>query len=181
MSEPLVIGLDSSTQSTKAIAWNQAGTAVAEGRADIAMDNPRLDCFEQNPSNWWQSAITALKACADQVDAAAVAGIAISNQRETLAFLDSQGRPTYPAITWLDERSRLEVVELSQRFGGDNIHRITGRPPDITPCLYRFLWLQKNEPEAWKKTAHFVDVRPDGHCRYGIQNVVRATIRCPIT
>ena len=51
MNEPLVIGIDSSTQSTKAIAWNRAGVAVAEGRADISMSNPRLDCFEQEPED----------------------------------------------------------------------------------------------------------------------------------
>lgn len=174
MSEPLVIGLDSSTQSTKAIAWNRAGVAVAEGRADIAMDNPQLGHFEQDPSNWWQSAIAALKACTNQIDASAVKGIAISNQRETLAFLDNNGEPAYPAIVWLDERSRYEVAEFQQSFGGDNIHRITGRPPDITPCLYRFIWLKKNQPEAWKNTAHFVDVQAylvqkfcGGHYRTG--------------
>ena len=39
----LVIGLDSSTQSTKAIAWNEEGIAVAEGRCDIALSNPSLE------------------------------------------------------------------------------------------------------------------------------------------
>ncbi len=159
MGEPVVIGLDSSTQSTKAIAWNRAGTAIAEGRADIPMDNPRLDCFEQNPVDWWSAATTALKACADQIDVNDIEGIAISNQRETIAFLDQFGDPTYPAMVWLDERSRIEVEEFSEHFGSDNIHRITGRPPDITPCLYRFLWMQKNEPEAFKNTAAFVDVQ----------------------
>jgi len=174
MSEPLVIGLDSSTQSTKAIAWNRAGVAIAEGRADIAMSNPRPNWLEQHPDNWWQSAITAIKACTAQIDANAVAGIAISNQRETLAFLDADGEPSYPAIVWLDERSRPQVATFSKSFGGDNIHRITGRPPDITPCLYRFVWLKEHEPEAWNNTAHFVDVQAylvqrlcGGHYRTG--------------
>ncbi len=174
MGEPVVIGLDSSTQSTKAIAWNRQGAVVAEGRADIPMDNPRLDCFEQNPADWWSAAITALTECVSQIDAGDIEGIAISNQRETLAFLDENGEPSYPAIVWLDERSRDEVAEFSQQFGADNIHRITGRPPDITPCLYRFLWLKKNQPAAWKNTASFVDVQAylvqklcGGHYRTG--------------
>ncbi len=159
---PLVIGLDSSTQSAKAIAWTPAGEAVAEGRADMSMSNPQMDYFEQDPNEWWQSALTALKGCVDNLSPAEVAGIqgmAISNQRETLGFMDTNDEPSYPAILWLDERARQQIIDFSESFGAENIHRITGRPPDLTPCLYRFLWMRENEPEAWANTACFVDVQ----------------------
>jgi len=159
MSDALVIGLDSSTQSTKAIAWDRMGTAVAEGRADISMQNPQLDHFEQNPEDWWTAALQAITDCVAQVDATLIEGIAISNQRETLALLDATGQASYPAILWLDERCRDEVVELSELFGAENIHRITGRPPDMTPCMYSIRWLQQNEPQALENTAHLVDVQ----------------------
>ncbi len=164
MTEALVIGLDSSTQSTKAIAWNARGEQVAVGRADIAMENPRLDCFEQDPADWWRSCVDALQGCVQQlrvknIAAASLQGLAISNQRETLGFIGADGDPSYPAMVWLDERSRTQLAQFSQSFGADEIHRITGRPPDITPCLYRFLWLRENEPGAWQDTACFVDVQ----------------------
>ncbi|MBX2826465.1 MAG: FGGY-family carbohydrate kinase [Gammaproteobacteria bacterium] len=158
-SEPLVIGLDSSTQSTKAIAWNAAGQVVAEGRADIAMNSPRLNWMEQDPEHWWQSCITALKGCMRDLDPARVQGLAISNQRETLGFVDKDGDATHPAIVWLDERSRAEVQSVAAQIGADNIHRITGRPVDITPCLYRFQWMKTHRPEVYQKTACFVDVQ----------------------
>ena len=41
----LVIGVDSSTQSTKAIAWDDKGNAIAEGRCDIPLNNPSLEKF----------------------------------------------------------------------------------------------------------------------------------------
>ena len=179
MSEVLVIGLDSSTQSTKAIAWNIAGDAVAIGRAEIPMSNPRLDCFEQNPDDWWSACIDSLKECVAQlksqgIESSVIKGLSISNQRETLGCFDKDGRATYPAMLWLDERSRKQVAEFPEQFGADNIHRITGRPPDITPCLYRFLWLKENEPSVWARTAFFVDVQAylvrqlcGGHFRTG--------------
>ena len=159
MSEPLVIGLDSSTQSTKAIAWNSQGSSLAEGRDDVAMQNPRLDCFEQNPADWLRSSINALRDCVAQVNPADIQGLAISNQRETLAFLDDEGNQSYPAIVWLDERSREQVRTFPESFGLERIHQITGRMPDLTPCLYRFVWMRENEPEAWARTRHFVDVQ----------------------
>lgn len=174
MGEPLVIGLDSSTQSAKAIAWNRAGQAIAEGRADVPMSNPRLDCFEQDPLDWWSSAITALSECTAQVNIADIQGLAISNQRETLGFMSADGEPTYPAILWLDERSREQVKSFPEQFGVERIHRITGRMPDTTPCLYTFAWMRANEPKAWEATDHFVDVQSylvrrlcGGHYRTG--------------
>ncbi len=164
MADRVVIGLDSSTQSTKAIAWSMKGEAIAEGRAAIPMSNPRLDCFEQNPSDWWQSCVDALKGCVAELaekgyEPGVIEALAISNQRETLAFVDSNDDASYPAIVWLDERCREEVKEFSNAFGADEIHRISGRPVDITPCLYRYAWLRKHEPAAWKNTACFVDVQ----------------------
>ena len=179
VSEALVIGLDSSTQSTKAIAWNASGDDVAVGRADITMSNPRLDCFEQDSAEWWSSCVESIAQCVDQlksqgVDATAIKGLAISNQRETLGLFDKNHKPTYPAMVWLDERSRSQVASFSEKFGAEEIHRITGRPPDVTPCLYRFLWMQENEPEVWADTAYFVDVQAylvrklcGGHYRTG--------------
>lgn len=164
MKDQLVVGLDSSTQSTKACVWNTAGEHVAVGNADIPLENPRLDCFEQNPDDWWSACSKALKACTQDLqskgyDSSQIKSLAITNQRETLAFIGEDGEPTYPAIVWLDERSREQVATFAEKFGAANIHRITGRPPDLTPGLYRFQWLKENEPEVWKKTAHFIDVQ----------------------
>ena len=159
MDNAVVIGLDSSTQSTKAIAWNREGCAVAEGRADIPMSNPQLDYYEQDPQHWWLSAQQALKDCVAQVDGHTIQGLAISNQRETLAFLDENNQATRPAILWLDERCREQVDTFPARFGADRIHAITGRRPDMTSCLYTFAWLQEKQPEVFAQTARFVDVQ----------------------
>jgi len=157
--EPLVIGLDSSTQSTKAIAWDRRGRAVAEGRAPIPLANPRLDCFEQDPEDWWTSCRTALNECVAKIGADRIVALAISNQRETFALLDADGASVHPAITWLDERARAEVTELSDSLGSETIHRITGRPPDVTPCLYSLLWIKRHKPDVWARTACFADVQ----------------------
>ncbi len=155
----LVVGLDSSTQSTKAIAWERSGLAVAEGRAAIALSTPALFQFEQDPADWWSACVTSLRDLFAKVDAGRVAGLAISNQRETVAFLDGAGEVLRPGITWLDERARQEVAELSEQIGAEAIHRITGRYPDVTPCVYSYLWIKRHEPEVFARTACFADVQ----------------------
>lgn len=155
----VVIGMDSSTQSTKAIAWDRSGRLVAAGNAPIPMANPRRDHFEQDPADWWRSCCGALQACLKQVDAGRVEALAIAHQRETVAFLDDAAEPIRPAILWLDERSRDNVVSLGNAVGADVIHRITGRIPDLTPTIYKLDWMRRHEPDVFRRTACFADVQ----------------------
>jgi sugar (pentulose or hexulose) kinase len=52
MKDPLVIGVDASTTACKAIAWNRAGHAVAEGRASYPLLQPEPNWYEQDDDLW---------------------------------------------------------------------------------------------------------------------------------
>ncbi len=158
MTVEFVIGIDSSTQSTKAIAWDRHGAALAEGRSAIPMNQPSENRFEQEPADWWSSCVNALKELSNNVDMGAARAVAISNQRETIGFLDRDRRSVRPAMVWLDERAQDSVAEFSARFGADALHRISGKPVDLTPVVYRLHWLTRHEPETLDATDLFVDV-----------------------
>ena len=158
MSSEYVIGIDSSTQSTKAIAWTRDGKLLGEGRSPVELSNPRDGYLEQDPENWWQSCSLALKDLGNFVSLNNAAGIAISNQRETVAFVDKNGDSIRPAIIWLDERAKDLVQPFTELVHKDEIHRITGKPVDVTPVLYRLYWMYLNEPNLLKKTAKILDV-----------------------
>ena len=156
--QDIIIGLDSSTQSTKAIAWNADGEALGEGRADIPLSMPQAGHAEQDCADWWHAAGQSLKALSKQIDPARVAGIAISNQRETVAFLDGQGEAVRPAIVWLDERARSELDRIEEEFGGERLHRLSGKPFDITPVVYRLKWMRTHCPQQLQRSEKIVDV-----------------------
>src|SRR5258706_14049020 len=105
MQRNLVIGIDSSTTATKAIAWDRTGAAVAEGRAAIPLAQPRPRYFEQDPEDWWRSTSVALRELTAKVPPARIAGGAISNQGETFGLFGGQGEPIRPAIVLLDARA----------------------------------------------------------------------------
>jgi xylulokinase len=153
MTGDLVIGIDSSTTACKAIAWTPEGRAVAEGRAAITLANPRPGWFEQEVEDWWTSCATALRQLTGKIDPSRVAGLAISNQRETFAQFDRDNRPLRQGTTWLDERAAQQVEELNGELGDGTLHRISGKPPDMTPCIYRCRWFQHHMPDMWAKTA----------------------------
>src|SRR3954453_21565257 len=154
----LVIGLDSSTTATKAIAWRRDGTVAGTGRASNPLTSLGNNRYEQNPEDWWHSTCLALKELLQQINPASVAAISISNQRETFVPLDAHGNAVRPAIVWLDQRCGDEVAWLADRVGREKIHRITGKPPDMAPVAYRIAWMLRHETELFRRTDMFADV-----------------------
>jgi sugar (pentulose or hexulose) kinase len=158
MNSQLVIGIDSSTSATKAIAWDREGHLIAEGRAAISMSNPKPGYFEQVPADWWLSTVSALKEVTSKIDPKRVVGLAISNQRETFGAFSESGEALRPGMVWLDDRARPEMKRFGQSFGAERVHEISGKPLDIIPCLYRLIWMREHEPEIFARAAFFAEV-----------------------
>ena len=154
----LVIGIDSSTTATKAIAFDARGRIVAEGRAPVPLSNPHPGWFEQEVSDWTGALTKALKQLTKKIDAKRIAGLAISNQRESFAQFDSKGKALRPGTLWLDERAQKEVKDIVAELGAEAVHNISGKPADVTPCLYRCRWLSTHMPKVWARTAKTAEV-----------------------
>ena len=153
-----VIGIDSSTQSVKAIAWDRQGTPCATGRAPLDICQPAPLIAEQHAPDWWAATVTALRAVLAEIDPAAVDGIAISNQRETMVLLGDDGVPLAPATLWLDTRAVATVKLLADEVGAQTLHRISGKPVDVVPCIYRLRWMRQHAPDLLDSAAMIVDV-----------------------
>jgi sugar (pentulose or hexulose) kinase len=149
-----VIGVDTSTTATKAVVWNREGRAIADGRAEFSLALPRPGWHEQDSEDWWRSTVTAVRRALQSVDASDVDAIAATHQRETFVCVEESGRAVRPAIVWMDVRATREV----EQFGSDDVHRLTGKPADTTPALYKLLWLREHEPETIRRTRWVADV-----------------------
>ncbi len=149
-----VIGVDSSTTATKAVVWDRDGNAVSEGRQEFELVMPHPGWHEQDAKEWWRSTAAALRQAAGGVKASEIEAIGLTHQRETFACLGEDDTPLRPAMLWLDARAGEEV----EQHGSEEIHRITGKPPDTTPAFYKLLWLRAHEPEVLEHTNRVVDV-----------------------
>lgn len=158
MQRDLVIGIDSSTTATKAIAFDRLGTPIHEARAAYPTATPLPGHFEQDPADWTAAATRTLREVVQAVGAGRIAALAIGHQRETFALIDAEGQALRPGILWLDERARREVAELCAALGRERIRDVSGKPPDPTPSLYALAWLARHEPETLKKARTVVDV-----------------------
>ena len=158
MNADLVVGLDCSTTSVKAIAFDRNGKAAASAIESIPLYSPQPNHYEQDPEDWWRAARNALRRITGEAGPARIAALAVSNQRETFVALDRSGRPLRPAIIWLDERCKDEVESFASKVGKERIHQITGKPVDYAPVVYRLAWMKKHEPELFRKIGMICDV-----------------------
>ena len=152
----VVIGLDSSTTATKAVAFDSSGQEVAIGRCAINRRTIDGTWQEQNALDWWSSTQTALREVSSEL---AVRGfraraIGITHQRESFVCLDEAFSPVRPAILWLDARAGDQV----RRLGDSRTHHLSGKPPSTTPSFYKLAWLSENEPAALASTRYVTDV-----------------------
>ncbi|MGI9254475.1 MAG: xylulokinase, partial [Thermomicrobiales bacterium] len=154
----LVLGIDCSTTASKAVAWDARGEIIAEGRAPLELLAPRPGWGEQRATDWWEATVAAIRQVTGQVAPERIAALAITHQRETFVPVTEDGRPLRHGILWLDERSRVQLGELERQFGGDYLHRLTGRPLSMTQSLPKMLWVAQHEPETILEADRIVEV-----------------------
>jgi len=156
--DPVLIGLDCSTHGAKAIAWTKAGLAVAQASAPFALSNPKPGWWEQEAGDWISAAVEALSQVARDVGSRVV-GIGITHQRETFVGVDRHLTPVRPAIVWMDERARDDVIALREAVGEERFHETTGKPLSVTPSVTKIRWLRRTEPDAFRRVHRWLDVQ----------------------
>ncbi|MFF7331436.1 xylulokinase [Streptomyces sp. NPDC008150] len=148
---PLVVGVDSSTQSTKALVVDAAtGRVVASGQASHTVTSGAGR--ESDPRQWWNALGEALEQCGDAAREAAA--VSVGGQQHGLVTLDARGEPVRPALLWNDVRSAPQASRLVEELGGAKAWaERTGSVPGVSFTVTKWAWLAEHEPEAVRATA----------------------------
>lgn len=151
---PLVVGVDSSTQSTKALVVDSAtGEVVARGQAPHTVGGGSDGTGKESvPEQWWEALTEALRQCG--TPAREAAAISVGGQQHGLVTLDAAGRSVRPALLWNDVRSAPQRDRLIEELGGPKAwaERV-GSVPAPAFTVTKWAWLRENEPEAARATA----------------------------
>lgn len=161
----IVIGVDASTTGIKAVAFSACGEILNESKTAYELSSPGPGYMEQHAEHWWTALSTALMQLTSGIETSRIAGIALTHQRETFVLIDRIGQPIRPAILWIDERSRTEVMDLCEKFDREQIREWSGKPPDPTPALYGLMWLKKHERKSVEQADFVADVGTFLHYR----------------
>ncbi|MDN3444035.1 xylulokinase [Microbacterium sp. APC 3901] len=142
---PLVLGVDSSTQSCKVVVVDTAtGAVVRSGRAS------HPDGTSVDPEAWWRALNTAITAAGSLDD---IASWSIGGQQHGLVALDESGRVIRDALLWNDTRSAGAAQDLIAEFGASELAARTGLVPVASFTITKLRWLRDHEPEHAARVA----------------------------
>ena len=126
---------------------------------------------EQAPEEWWAAMCKTTKEIFKKTDVKPedIDGISFCSQMQGLVLVDKNGLPVRRAMSYMDQRARKELKENMAhglKVAGGNVVKLL-KSLSITKAaalsvkdpVYKYLWVKNNEPENFKKTYKWLDVK----------------------
>jgi glycerol kinase len=123
--ETFILSIDQGTTSSRAILFNKQGEIVFIAQKEFTQHFPKPGWVEQNANEIWGSVLSVIAEVLSEagLKPEQIAGIGITNQRETTVVWDREtGEPIYNAIVW-QSRQTSEICEELKAQGYDDLFR----------------------------------------------------------
>ncbi len=150
-----ILALDQGTTSSRAIIFDKRGGIVSSAQAEFTQMFPKPGWVEHNAKEIWQSQLSVAQEVLKKtkISAKDIAGIGITNQRETAVVWDRKtGEPIANAIVWQDRRTAAFCDKLKKRKGLEAyIKKNTGLVVDAYFTGTKIKWLLDNVSGARKR------------------------------
>jgi glycerol kinase len=153
-SDKFILAIDQGTTSSRAIIFNHSGSITGIAQQEFTQFFPQPGWVEHDPKEIWSSQIQVIKdALGDAgINAADLAAIGITNQRETAVVWDKQtGEPLFNAIVWQDRRTAGICDELKGKGYQEMIREKTGLVIDAYFSATKWKWMLENVPGTMEK------------------------------
>lgn len=145
MIAPFLLAIDQGTTSTRAILFDAAGRLLDSHAVELGQMYPANGWVEHAPDEIWEGVAACCRIVTRGIDAREIAGIGITNQRETTIIWDRQtGRPIHNAIVWQDRRTVERCRSLRAAGLEGKITARTGLLLDPYFSATKIAWLLDN-------------------------------------
>ena len=154
MEKKFILALDQGTTSSRAIVFDHNGHIKSVAQKEFTQYFPQPGWVEHNPNEIWssQASVIAEAISAIDINGLDIAGIGITNQRETTIVWDiDTEEPIYNAIVWQDRRTSEYCDELKAQGLTEKIHKKTGLIIDAYFSGTKIKWILDNVPGARKR------------------------------
>src|SRR5947199_2441767 len=175
-----LLGLDLGTTGVKAALFAaEDGHLLSTAFVDYPLYHPHPGWAEQNPADWWQATLTAVRTCLVQgatqgAQASDVRGLGLSGQMHGVVLLDAEQRVLRPCIIWADQRSDAQCRWMTERVGASRLIEYVSNPALTGFTAPKLLWVRDNEPDSFAKAATLL--LPKDYIRYLLTGVMAMEI-----
>ena len=149
-----ILALDQGTTSSRAILFDKKQNIIGIAQKEFTQFYPRQGWVEHDPQEIYSSQYAVMMEVIAQtgIDPAEIAGIGITNQRETTIVWDKNtGRAIYNAIVWQCRRTADIIDRVVADGHGDYIRSVTGLVPDAYFSASKIQWILDHVEGAREK------------------------------
>ena len=149
--EKYILALDQGTTSSRAIVFDHNGSIRSAAQKEFSQHFPQPGWVEHDANEIWSSeaAVIAEAISAIDINGKNIAGIGITNQRETTIVWDiDTEEPVYNAIVWQDRRTASLCDQLKAQGLVDMVREKTGLIIDAYFSGTKIKWILDNVPGA---------------------------------
>ncbi|TMF48821.1 MAG: xylulokinase [Chloroflexi bacterium] len=152
-----LLGIDLGTTGVKAALFAAAdGRVLSWAFIDYPLSHPHPGWAEQNPEEWWQATLTAIRLCltngvGEGVSPSNVRGVGLSGQMHGVVLLDAQSMVLRPCIIWADQRSEAQCRWMTERVGAERLIDYVSNPALPGFSAPKALWVRDNEPDIFAR------------------------------
>ena len=151
MEQKYILALDQGTSSSRAIVFDHEGRICATAQKEFLQHFPKPGWVEHDPKDIWSSEASVIAEAITSmgINGLNIAGIGITNQRETTIVWDAEtGEPVYNAIVWQDRRTSEYCDSLKEQNLTGFIREKTGLIIDAYFSATKIRWILENVPGA---------------------------------
>lgn len=155
MSQPLLLGIDVGTYSTKGVLTTPTGEVLHTKVVEHTVSLPRPGWVEQDADTvWWADVVEVCQSVwAAGFDPADVKGLAVSAIGPCMLPVNESGEPLRPGVLYgIDTRAQQEIEWLNAEFGEDALFELGGMALTSQAVGPKILWLKRNDPEIYHQT-----------------------------
>ncbi|QYO64712.1 gluconokinase [Leptolyngbya sp. 7M] len=158
MAKELILGIDLGSSSVRGALFDGRGrilkrTFVKEERR---LSATRDGGAELDANTALRQVIGVIDGVLERAPAGEITHIAACTFWHSLMGVDANGKPTTPVLGWADNRSRDSVAKLRRSLDEAAVQQRTGAHFHSSFWPAKLLWLRKNEPDIWERTARWV-------------------------
>lgn len=150
----LAIGIDIGTTGVKTVLIHRDGRMLATETVPHDLHSPFAGWAEEDPADWWRGTLASLSAVAAHpaCEPGQVAAVGVSGMVPAMVLLDERGEPVRPSIQQNDARAVADVAEMTAAIDQESLFARVGGFTNQQQIAPRLRWVQRHEPEAWRRT-----------------------------
>jgi xylulokinase len=169
-----VIGIDLGTSAVKVLLVNDEGKVCNEVSRSYPLIQEKSGYSEQEPHEWVDKTVDALKELVEQFDGIVsdIEGISFSGQMHGLVLLDEENNVLRNAILWNDTRTTEQCQQIYEMAGEARLLNITKNQALEGFTLPKLLWVKQYAPEIFRKAAIFL--LPKDYLRYKLTGAIHS-------